>query len=598
MTSVDCVKEAAAEGNAIAQFLLGKMYLLGVGIGQNDKKAAEFFRQAANQESALAQLLLGLMHESGAGGIEKSDEKAVELYQQAVKQGNADAQVQLGLMHETGRGGIEQSNEKAVELYQQAADQNNAAAHLYLGNMYFGGRGVGQSDEKAVELFQKAADQNNAEAQACLGLMYQNGSGVAQNFDEALKWSRKAYDNGFEATFTNYLVLDSLLKEDLPRDDCLVVIDYVRGLHKKVLEILHERHNVKNTLNADATLEVCHYTKYKNLKNMLKGADESHLRMYNVRYCNDPTEGNYFFGKMNPNSSLDYFAQERKSNIQLLENPLASTYILSLCNITNKDKAKQEIPNLWSVHGDGARGACLTFEIPTTSLSDPSTQEVSVAAIIAAKPTTQKTNDSSVTVYRILYGKKERDNTITALKKELKAIEDFIKDKEYKDVVVRLVWEVLGLLPYLYKDESYAYEDECRIIRNFIPDDKRLKTDDNDHLYWKTPLGLLREATIDDKKQNQCTIILGYGMGDNAGARDYIKNRLRHISKSRPASAIGCLFSSSLLSAPQRTTICFSQYQNVFKRIGIGFVGVCGFDKASCIFDLLLRAEFWIVCGV
>ena len=531
--AVELYKKAANQGNNDAQLYLGNMYFWGKGIEQSDKKAVELYRQSANQGNASAQLYLGNIYFNGKV-VEQNIEKAVGFFRQAAEQGNTVAQVTLGLIHEIGTGGVEKSDERAVEFYQQAANQEYAPAQARLGFMYLQERGVKKDHGKAFELFQKAAKQENAFAQHHLGLMYLNGwEGVEPNFEESFKWYHKAYRNGFEKAFIPYLVLDTFRKENLLQGDCGTVVNPLMQLNEEVLAILQKRHNVKNVLEASGqeVLKVCHYTKYEKLKNMLKGEDESYLRMYNVRYCNDLTEGKYFFGEVNPNSSLGYFSQERKSNIQLLENPLASTYILSLCDITNQDKEKQEIPNLWSVHGDGARGVCLTFDIPATSLSDTSTQEVSAAAIAAANTATQKNTDSSVTVYRILYGKKERDDTITALKQELKAIEGFIKDKEYKDVVVRLVWEVLGLLPYLYKDGSYAYEDECRIIRNFIPDDDRLKTDENDRLYWQTPLGLLQEVTIDGKRKNQSTIILGYGMGDNAGARDYIKNRLRHISK-------------------------------------------------------------------
>ena len=532
-------EKAAEKENAFAQDALGSMYILGRGVGQSYEKAAKLFQRAADQGNVAAQLQLGLMHKSGAGDIEKSDEKAVKLFQRAASQGNVSAQVQLGLMHQSGAGGVEKSDEKALKLYQQAANQGHVEAQLYLGFMYDRGRGVKQDSKKAFKLYQKAANQDDAEAQLYLGFMYDRGRGVKQDTKKAFKLYQKAlkyyytlYSDGFDEFFVPYLVLDSFLRENLPLDDFYEVIDLVDELNVKVLEILQTRHNVKNKLKAGKTLKVCHYTKYAHLKSMLQGKSESHLRMYNVRYCNDPTEGKYFFGEVNPNSSLDYFTQQRKSNIQLLENPLASTYILSLCDITNKDEEKQEIPNLWSVHGDGARGVCLTFEILKTSLNDTSTQEAHAATIAAANLKTKKTIDSSMTVYRILYKKSERNQTMADLEKELKAIADFIEsNSQYKKVLVRLVLAVLGLLPYLYKDESYAYEDECRIIRNFVPDDRRLKTDDNDRLYWQTPLGLLQEVTIDGKRKNQSTIILGYGMGDNAGARDYIKNRLRHISK-------------------------------------------------------------------
>ena len=76
----------------------------------------------------------------------------------------------------------------------------------------------------------------------------------------------------------------------------------------------------------------------------------------------------------------------------------------------------------------------------------------------------------------------------------------------------KIVWSVLGSLPYLYKDEFYSYEKECRIIRHFLPKDKELKSDerhDPPRLYYETQLGLLENH---DGK-NPCTIILGYAIG-------------------------------------------------------------------------------------
>ena len=550
--AVELYQQAANQGNAYAQLYLGNMYFWGKGIVQSDEKAVEFYQQAADQNHAPAQARLGVMYEIGRGGVEQSDEKAVELYQQAAKKGNADARLFLSDMYLHGKG-IEQNDEKAVELFRQAADQGDADAQLFLGLMYESGRGgVEKSDKKAVEFYQQAADQNHAPAQARLGVMYQNGLGVgAKDFDEALKWYRKAYDNGFEAVFTNYLVLNSFDKEGLPLDDCHEVIGHVEGLHRKVLEILQTRHNVKKNLGNEGNLKVCHYTKYRHLKNMLegkdqdeeKGGDKSLLRMYNVRYCNDPTEGSYFFRQAKDGTALHHFAKER-DKIHSSQRPLVSTYILSLC-----DNDKEDNLNLWNLHGDKGHGVCLTLDIPAEDLGETNIQqshagEYSSADLISAE---KNKDDTKMAVYEIVYtdekGKEKYDETVKGLEKELAAIRDFIKDKdeEYRSMVSQIVLAVLGSLPYLYKDDFYRYDKEYRIIRNFVPGDDRLKADDRHtppRLYFETNLGLLQNFTDGDATKNPCTIILGYDMKDKGGTRDYLEHRLREICKDKPLPAI------------------------------------------------------------
>ena len=72
--------------------------------------------------------------------------------------------------------------------------------------------------------------------------------------------------------------------------------------------------------------------------------DKSLLRMYNVRYCNDPTEGNYFFDKAKehfddrpPDENPFYFLLQ-----SVTQKPLVSTYILSLCDNTDSNEKKRQ----------------------------------------------------------------------------------------------------------------------------------------------------------------------------------------------------------------------------------------------------------------
>lgn len=114
--SFDDLKEAAEQGNADAQLILGLCYYNGDGVWQNYEEAFLCFKKAANQGNAEAQYFLGLFYEKGIG-VAKNEAKAVEWYQKAAEQGDAIAH--LGEMYEKGQG-VNQNYNKALELYNQA----------------------------------------------------------------------------------------------------------------------------------------------------------------------------------------------------------------------------------------------------------------------------------------------------------------------------------------------------------------------------------------------------------------------------------------------------------------------------------------------
>ena len=55
------------EGDAVAQFTIGKLYETGEGVEQDYAEAVKWYRKAADQGNAFAQTSLGFMHLSGRG---------------------------------------------------------------------------------------------------------------------------------------------------------------------------------------------------------------------------------------------------------------------------------------------------------------------------------------------------------------------------------------------------------------------------------------------------------------------------------------------------------------------------------------------------
>ena len=187
-------REAADQGNAVAQLNLGAVYEFGRGVSQDDGQAVAWYLKAANQGNADAQASLGSMYRNGRG-VRQDDKQAVAWYRKAADQGNTRAQVNLGFMYESGRG-VLKDYKQAIAWYRKAAERGNAVAQRNLGFMYLIGSGVPQDDKQANARYRKAADQGDAAAQSLLGTAYENGDGVPKDYKQAVAWYRKAADQG------------------------------------------------------------------------------------------------------------------------------------------------------------------------------------------------------------------------------------------------------------------------------------------------------------------------------------------------------------------------------------------------------------------
>ena len=75
-TLLDTLRERAEQGHADAQVSLGLMYLEGLGVPQDDARAAAWSKKAAEQGHADAQHNLGFMYLEGLG-VPRDDARAV-----------------------------------------------------------------------------------------------------------------------------------------------------------------------------------------------------------------------------------------------------------------------------------------------------------------------------------------------------------------------------------------------------------------------------------------------------------------------------------------------------------------------------------------
>ena len=203
-------KLAAEKDDADAQFMLGYCYYNGEGVDENRVEAFKWFRLAAEKSLALAQYMLGFCYYNG-NGVKKDRKEAVKWYNLAAEQGHAEAQFRLGYCYQFGKG-ITKDLKKAISCYNSAAKKGHAAAQFFLGLLYFSGRGVAKDRKEAFRWIRSAALLGSEDAfkllkrapsliddgenYLCLGKCYYEGKSVKQSFDKAFKYYYLSAENG------------------------------------------------------------------------------------------------------------------------------------------------------------------------------------------------------------------------------------------------------------------------------------------------------------------------------------------------------------------------------------------------------------------
>jgi TPR repeat protein len=210
MSPVQLLASADA-GNADSQYAAAALILLGgmpptANMALSDPAkasglAVKYLADAAAKGNAPAQYLLGTLYLEGRG-VTADVPRAKALFVSAAEAGNTDAQNALGQMLRKGLAGP-RDDKAAASWFEKAAAQGNMLALTNLGYMYSNGLGVPQNEEKALDMTRRAASAEVEEAQHNLGWMYQQGRGVAQSTPEAVSWYRRAAEQGYSPSALN-----------------------------------------------------------------------------------------------------------------------------------------------------------------------------------------------------------------------------------------------------------------------------------------------------------------------------------------------------------------------------------------------------------
>lgn len=195
--------EAAAKGDGVAAYWLGKHYELGSGVVQDQAQAVRWFNTGAERGCVRAMVALA-RHLRDGSGIAQDSAKAVALFEKVAAMPQttstrtnsvSNALLYAGLMYYEGQG-VEQNPPKAVAYFERSAKLGNPWAEYYIGNNAEHGYSIVQNYPLAARAYLQAAAGGVPNAWTDLARLYLEGLGVPKDPAKAAHWYKAAADQG------------------------------------------------------------------------------------------------------------------------------------------------------------------------------------------------------------------------------------------------------------------------------------------------------------------------------------------------------------------------------------------------------------------
>ena len=189
--AADSVERAAIAGEVSA----ADDYMVGHGVAQNVRLAAESYEKAANAGDPIAQNQLGYLYQTGTG-VSRNLERAVHWYQLSSANGSLDGKVNLAVAYVWGLG-VRANPKLGESLLKEAEDKGSGVAAAYLGDMYTSGIGVATDTTKAIAYYERGVRLHSYYAQFKLGLFLSKPDNHPQNLERAVTLLRKSVSQGY-----------------------------------------------------------------------------------------------------------------------------------------------------------------------------------------------------------------------------------------------------------------------------------------------------------------------------------------------------------------------------------------------------------------
>ena len=214
----ELLRPLAEEGDADAQYYVGRMYGFGRGVAKDVQRAFDLHHDAAGIGQTNSMRVLGYTYLNGVTAegltIEQDHEKAAYWYRKAAEAGDAKAQRSMGLLYKRGEG-VERDYAQAMEWFRRGAEQGDAVSAYHVGKLYYDGLDPIELDYvRAAQWFHRAARAGHAHSQYILGSLHLQGLGVPGNSELAVVWYGLAARQGHQAATRNWERAHYFVRED------------------------------------------------------------------------------------------------------------------------------------------------------------------------------------------------------------------------------------------------------------------------------------------------------------------------------------------------------------------------------------------------
>ncbi|MCS6760172.1 MAG: sel1 repeat family protein [Candidatus Devosia euplotis] len=205
LTALEFALPRAEQGDAAAQTLIAEIYAKGLGVAQNDQRAASWYELASSNGDMLATFELALLYQDGTG-VPKNRARAADLFNKAAQAGYIPAKYNLALLHVEGIY-ASPSLSMAAALMREAADAELPEAQYDYGTMLTEGAGIPPDLEEGARYIELAAAQNLAAAQVDYATLLYMGQGVDKDVEAAVGWYARAAEAGNAVAQNRYAKL-------------------------------------------------------------------------------------------------------------------------------------------------------------------------------------------------------------------------------------------------------------------------------------------------------------------------------------------------------------------------------------------------------
>lgn len=182
---------ACAKGSLSGCTHLGELYLKGIGVQKDQKRAAKLVEAQCQRGHVLACGLLGDIYEQGLG-VPVDEAKAAELFRTACDGGIPMSCYQYGDTHWplTYRESDVEKAKLALAYFERACSGRVGLGCEALGLAYLEGKGVGEDHARGLQYYEKACELGVGTACLSLGLEYELGEDVDEDVDRAARYFR------------------------------------------------------------------------------------------------------------------------------------------------------------------------------------------------------------------------------------------------------------------------------------------------------------------------------------------------------------------------------------------------------------------------